>query len=61
MTYLEKLGLVGTDIQKRDKPKIPEMGGPIVLIGFLAGVFAYIWVRVFFYGGFPELISGNPP
>jgi len=57
MTYLEKLGLVGTDIQKRDKPKIPEMGGPIVLIGFLAGVFAYIWVRVFFYGGFPELIS----
>src|SRR3989304_4549405 len=57
MIFLERSGLVGTDVQKKDKPNIPEMGGPIILIGFLGGAFFYIWVRVFLYGGFPELAT----
>jgi UDP-N-acetylglucosamine--dolichyl-phosphate N-acetylglucosaminephosphotransferase len=39
--YIKKLaerGLTGIDQNKYDKPKIPEMGGLAVVIGFIAGV-----------------------
>jgi UDP-N-acetylglucosamine--dolichyl-phosphate N-acetylglucosaminephosphotransferase len=39
--YIKKLaerGLTGVDQNKYDKPKIPEMGGLAVVIGFIAGV-----------------------
>jgi len=48
--FLQRIGMTGTDIQKKDRPKIAEMGGPAVLIGFLSGIFAYIWIKVFLYG-----------
>jgi UDP-N-acetylglucosamine--dolichyl-phosphate N-acetylglucosaminephosphotransferase len=48
--FLEAVGIVGTDIQKRSRQQIAEMGGPAVLTGFLVGIFAYIGAKVFFYG-----------
>jgi len=39
--YINKLaerGLTGVDLNKYNKPKIPEMGGLAVVIGFIAGV-----------------------
>lgn len=47
--FLEAAGITGKDIQKREKPSIAEMGGPAVLTGFLAGIFFYIWAKVFLY------------
>ena len=35
---LRERGLVGVDLNKYHKPKIPEMGGLAVVIGFIAGV-----------------------
>lgn len=48
--FLEAAGISGKDIQKREKPTIAEMGGPAVLTGFLAGIFFFIWAKVFLYG-----------
>jgi UDP-N-acetylglucosamine--dolichyl-phosphate N-acetylglucosaminephosphotransferase len=45
--FLERTGIVGTDIQKFNKPKIPEMGGITVLIGFLGAIFSFIAVSNF--------------
>ncbi len=55
--FLIASGIVGTDVHKKGRPKIAEMGGPAVLVGFLAGVFFYIAVKVFLYGGIPNLIE----
>ncbi len=43
-------GIVGYDLMKRGKPKIPEMGAPPVLFGFLGGIFAYIAAKTFLIG-----------
>ena len=40
-------GMVGKDMNKIDKPEIPEMGGIAVLIGFLIGFFSLIVLKVF--------------
>lgn len=55
--FLERSGIVGIDIQKKNKPKIAEMGGPAVLIGFFAGVFFFIWIKIFLYGEAPDLVK----
>ncbi len=55
--FLEAAGITGKDIQKREKPLIAEMGGPAVLTGFLAGIFFYIWVKVFLYGEVQNLVE----
>jgi UDP-N-acetylglucosamine--dolichyl-phosphate N-acetylglucosaminephosphotransferase len=39
---LAERGLVGVDENKFDKPKIPEMGGLAVVIGFVAGVSTFL-------------------
>ncbi len=36
---LEKIGIVGIDIHKEDKPRVPEMGGVIILIGMFFSLF----------------------
>ncbi|MFQ6010469.1 MAG: glycosyltransferase 4 family protein [Candidatus Aenigmatarchaeota archaeon] len=53
--FLQRIGMVGTDIQKKSKPKIAEMGGPAILVGFLAGIFIYMWIKVFLYGGIESI------
>lgn len=55
--FLEAAGITGKDIQKRDKPTIAEMGGPAVLTGFLAGIFFFIWAKVFLYGEVQNLVE----
>ena len=45
ISFLNRIGMTGTDIQKRSRPMVAEMGGPAVLFGFLAGVFVYIWIK----------------
>ena len=59
--YLKDIGLTGIDVQKPDKPEIPEMGGPAVIAGFLSGIFLFIWIKVFLYGkttGLVEIFAG---
>lgn len=55
--FLEDAGLVGTDVQKADKPKIAEMGGPAVLFGTIAGLFLFIWINTFLYGQNTNLVG----
>ena len=42
MTFLKNTGITGIDIQKKEQPVLPEMGGLPVLIGFLAGTLLYV-------------------
>jgi UDP-N-acetylglucosamine--dolichyl-phosphate N-acetylglucosaminephosphotransferase len=55
--FLESAKIVGIDVHKANKPKIAEMGGPPVLIGFLGGVFFYIFVKTFFNSDLPDMLS----
>ncbi|MFQ5824458.1 MAG: hypothetical protein ACE5JB_10415 [bacterium] len=36
---LDKIGIVGIDIHKESKPRVPEMGGVIILIGMISSIF----------------------
>lgn len=45
----EKAGLVGKDIQKVNQPKVAEVGGICVILGFLVGVLAYIAIETFYF------------
>jgi UDP-N-acetylglucosamine--dolichyl-phosphate N-acetylglucosaminephosphotransferase len=56
LNFLKSAGIVGEDIMKEDKPVIADMGGPMVVLGFLAGAFFYIGLGIFLYGDLPELI-----
>jgi UDP-N-acetylglucosamine--dolichyl-phosphate N-acetylglucosaminephosphotransferase len=47
MILLERIGLVGTDIQKLNKPSLPEMGGLPILVGTLSSIFTFIWLISF--------------
>jgi len=40
MKFMEKKGIVGIDVHKKDSPSIPEMGGIAVLIGLTISVLA---------------------
>jgi UDP-N-acetylglucosamine--dolichyl-phosphate N-acetylglucosaminephosphotransferase len=42
---LAERGLVGVDQNKFEKPKIPEMGGLAVVIGFVAGVSTFLVIN----------------
>jgi len=44
---MRNTGKLGNDMNKIDKPEIPEMGGIAVLIGFLIGFFSLIVLKVF--------------
>jgi len=41
--------MVGIDQQKKKKIFVAEMGGPIILFGFLSGAFIFLWADVFIY------------
>jgi len=42
-----EVGLVGWDMHKLSRPKIPEMGGVCVVFGFVMGVLFYIGIETF--------------
>ncbi len=45
----KRVGLVGKDMNKYDKPEVAEMGGIAVIAGFLAGIFYYIGLSTFYF------------
>lgn len=45
----KRAGLCGKDMHKFDKIEIAEMGGIVVLVGFLAGILFYIGIKTFLY------------
>ncbi len=45
--FMLAAGIVGTDIMKKDKKPVADMGGPGVITGFLLGVFFYIGLETF--------------
>ncbi len=55
--FLRRAGIVGRDMNKIDKPEVPEMGAPIVVVGFLAGIFFYTWINIFVYKNTQHLIE----
>lgn len=49
ITRARKANLTGQDMHKTDKKQVAEMGGVIVLLGFLAGILSYIAIRIFVF------------
>jgi len=47
ITRAKQADLAGKDIHKKDQRKVAEMGGIVVLLGFLVGVMGFIALRVF--------------
>jgi UDP-N-acetylglucosamine--dolichyl-phosphate N-acetylglucosaminephosphotransferase len=45
-----EIGLVGLDMNKPGKPKVPEMGGICVVFGFVLGILAYTGIMTFYFG-----------
>jgi len=45
--FMLDVGIAGVDIMKPGRPRVADMGGPGVVMGFLLGVFYYIAVEIF--------------
>jgi UDP-N-acetylglucosamine--dolichyl-phosphate N-acetylglucosaminephosphotransferase len=56
MRFLFAAGIVGLDLQKRNKPKLPTSGGICVAFGVLAGLLSFIGIKTFLYGLQNEVI-----
>lgn len=48
--FLYAAGIVGLDLQKKGKPKLPTSGGICVASGVLAGLLSYVGITTFLYG-----------
>ncbi|MEM2842237.1 MAG: hypothetical protein QW201_02940, partial [Thermoproteota archaeon] len=53
---MKAAGIVGRDVMKPGRQVVADMGGPGVVFGLLAGVFFYVGVETFLFGGLSELI-----
>lgn len=53
--FLRVAGIVGLDLQKKDKPKLPTSGGICVAFGVLAGLLTYIGLYTFAPSFFPSI------
>jgi UDP-N-acetylglucosamine--dolichyl-phosphate N-acetylglucosaminephosphotransferase len=51
-----EIGLVGLDMNKSGKPRIPEMGGICAVFGFVLGVLVYLGIMTFYFGS-SEFVS----
>jgi UDP-N-acetylglucosamine--dolichyl-phosphate N-acetylglucosaminephosphotransferase len=54
--FLYLAGIVGLDLQKRDKPKLATSGGICVAFGILAGLLSYIGLHTFISGSEIDVI-----
>ena len=54
--FLKAAGIIGLDLQKRDKPQLATSGGICVAFGVLAGLLAYIGFQTFIFGAQAWLI-----
>jgi len=52
--FMQAAGIVGTDIMKKEKKPVADMGGPGVISGFILGVFFFIGLESFT----PQGLSG---
>jgi len=50
MQFLRAGGVVGLDLHKADRPKLPTSGGTCVALGLLAGLLVYIGLTTFIEG-----------
>lgn len=48
--FLRDAGIVGFDLQKKNRPKVTTSGGICVAFGVLAGLLSYIGLQTFIYG-----------
>ncbi|MDI6807195.1 MAG: hypothetical protein QMD14_05335 [Candidatus Aenigmarchaeota archaeon] len=48
--FLYAAGIVGLDLHKRNKPRLPTAGGIPVGFGILAGLLSYVGIKTFVYG-----------
>lgn len=55
--FLFSAGIVGLDLQKKNRPKLPTSGGLCVAFGILAGLLSYIGIKTFTYGLQTEIIN----
>ncbi len=56
-SYFKKAGLVGLDVHKKNKPKLPTSGGIPVFFGFYVAAMLYIFLRTYIYGEFNFLLE----
>jgi UDP-N-acetylglucosamine--dolichyl-phosphate N-acetylglucosaminephosphotransferase len=54
--FLQAVGIVGLDLQKRDKPQLATSGGICVAFGVLTGLLTYIGLQTFIFGAHAWLI-----
>lgn len=45
--FLEKIGVIGIDMQKKNKPKIATSGGLPLTVGFLGSILTYVFLTTF--------------
>jgi len=45
-----EFGLMGLDMNKLGKPRVPEMGGICVVFGFVLGILGYLGIMTFYFG-----------
>ena len=50
MRFLYAAGIVGIDIHKKKKPKLPASGGTCVALGILSGLLTFVGIKTFVYG-----------
>lgn len=53
----KNIGLVGKDMNKYEKPIVPEAGGITVIAGIISALLFYVFVKTFIYGTQNNLIS----
>ena len=51
------LGYVGIDMNKYEKPKVAEPGGPFVVLGIIIGIFLYLFIGQYFLKNVQNLIE----
>ncbi len=53
----QKAGLTGKDIHKNSDQPVAEMGGIVVLLGFLMGIMGYVAMRIFIFKANSDIVS----
>lgn len=54
--FLNVIGVVSLDINKKNKPRLPASGGIYVAFGILAGIFVYTGLQTFIYGNYNQSV-----
>ena len=55
--FLYVIGIVGLDLHKKNKPKLPTSGGVCVATGLIVGLLVYIGIQTFVYNTKTEALN----